>query len=88
MDKINRKRLCTINVRRIKYMPANSGEMAVNKMRYRTLRKYPITQIKRNNQMKEQDQFVDITLGAAAGLLALVFAEGLIWGYMIKKLRK
>jgi len=88
MVKINRNRLCAISVHRIQYMPANIGEMAVNKMRYRTLRKYPITQMKKNNQMKEQDHFVDISLGAAAGLLALVFAEGLIWGYMIKKLRK
>lgn len=57
-------------------------------MRYRTIRKYPITQMKKSNQIKEQERFVDLSLGAAAGLLALVFVEGMFWGYMIKKWRE
>lgn len=67
----------------------NTTEMAVY-MRYHTIRKYPITQIKKYKPAKEQepDRYLDITLGAAAGLLALVFAEGLFWGYMLRKMRK
>ena len=57
-------------------------------MRYHTVRKYPITQMKKENQLKNQDRFIDLTLGAAAGLLAVVFIEGMFWGYMIKKWRK
>lgn len=57
-------------------------------MRYDTVRKYPITQLKKSNHVKGQDHIVDLSLGTAVGLLALVFAEGMFWGYMIKKLRK
>lgn len=57
-------------------------------MRYNAVRKYPITQMKKDNHLKRQDRVVDLSLGAAAGLLALVFAEGMFWGYMIKKWRE
>ena len=56
-------------------------------MRYRTVRKYPITQIKKANCLTKQDRVVDLSLCTAAGLLALVFLEGMFWGYMIKKWR-
>lgn len=56
-------------------------------MRYYATRKYPITQMKKDHHSKGQDRLIDLSLGAAAGLLALVFAEGLFWGYMIKKRR-
>ncbi len=57
-------------------------------MRYSNTRKYPITQMKKNNQQSREDRIVDMSLGTAAGLLALVFLEGMFWGYMIKKLRR
>ena len=57
-------------------------------MRYSAARKYPITQMKKDNCLKKQDRVVDLSLGAAAGLLALVFVEGMFWGYMIKKWRE
>ena len=56
-------------------------------MIYRKVRKYPITQMKKDNQLKDTDRFLDLSLGAAAGLMALVFVEGLFWGYMFKKWR-
>lgn len=57
-------------------------------MRYSAARKYPIAQMKKDNCLKKQDRIVDLSLGAAAGLLALVFVEGMFWGYMIKKWRE
>lgn len=57
-------------------------------MRYSAVRKYPITQMKKENCLARQDRVVDLSLGTAAGLLALVFLEGIFWGYMIKKWRK
>jgi hypothetical protein len=43
--------------------------------------------MKKENQLKKPDQIVDLSLGAAAGLLALVFVEGIFWGYMIRTWR-
>ncbi len=56
-------------------------------MRYANTRKYPITQMKKNNPQNHGERVIDLSLGAAAGLLGLVFLEGLCCGYMIKKMR-
>ena len=57
-------------------------------MRYGNARKYPITQMKKASKAGNHERFMDLSIGAAAGLLALVFAEGMLWGYMIKKWRE
>lgn len=54
-------------------------------MRYSSTRKYPITQMKKGEQTKKPERVVDLSIGTAAGLLALVFAEGLVLGYMCHK---
>jgi hypothetical protein len=54
-------------------------------MRYGSTRKYPITQMKKGEQTKKQERVVDLSIGAAAGLLVLVFAEGFVLGYMCHK---
>lgn len=54
-------------------------------MRYRSVRKYPITQMKKELQANKPERFADLSVGAAAGLLAMVFAEGLIFGYVCGK---
>lgn len=52
-------------------------------MRYQSSRKYPITQMKKENQAgNRQERIMDLSVGAAAGILALVFVEGLFWGYI------
>ncbi len=56
-------------------------------MRYQNTRKYPITQMKKNTQQKHGERVIDLSIGAAAGLLGIVFLEGLFCGYMIKKWR-
>lgn len=56
-------------------------------MRYTNARKYPITQMKKNSSDDRNDRIVDISLGTAIGLMAFVFLEGMVWGYMIRKLR-
>lgn len=56
-------------------------------MRYNMTRKYPITKNKKNTVCENPDRIVDLSLGAAAGLLGLVFLEGMFWGYMIRKWR-
>jgi hypothetical protein len=57
-------------------------------MRYTTDRKYPITQMKKKDLQNSSERAIEISIGAAAGLLAVVFLEGLFWGYMINRLRK
>jgi hypothetical protein len=54
-------------------------------MRYSSGRKYPITQLKKGVQTKNQERVLDLSIATAAGLLALVFAEGLILGYICHK---
>jgi len=56
-------------------------------MRYANARKYPITQMKKNNAENRNDRIVDIILGTAIGVMAFVFLEGMFWGYMIRRLR-
>jgi hypothetical protein len=55
-------------------------------MRYATSRKYPITHMKKNAGPEER--YLDLSVAAAAGLLAFVFAKGVFWGYMIRKWKK
>jgi hypothetical protein len=54
-------------------------------MRYSSARKYPITQMKKGGQANKQERVVDLSIGTAAGLLALVFIEGMVLGYMCHK---
>lgn len=54
-------------------------------MRYSSARKYPITQMKKEEQANKTERVVDLSIGTAAGLLALVFTEGLIFGYLCHK---
>ncbi len=56
-------------------------------MRYQNTRKFPITQMKKSTQQKHGERVIDLSIGAAAGLLGIVFLEGLFCGYMIKKWR-
>ncbi len=56
-------------------------------MRYQNARKYPITHMKKNSQQKQGERVIDMSIGAAAGLLCIVFLEGLFFGYMIRKCR-
>ncbi|HOQ06198.1 MAG TPA: hypothetical protein PK127_00750 [Clostridiales bacterium] len=56
-------------------------------MRYTPNRKYPITQMKRNSQPMNGERILDISIGTAAGLLAVTFLKGLFWGYLIRKCR-
>ncbi len=56
-------------------------------MRYQNARKYPITQMKKNAPQKHPERVIDLSIGAAAGLLGIVFLEGLFLGYMIRKCR-
>lgn len=57
-------------------------------MRYNMTRKYPIAQKKKEIACVHPDRIVDLSLGAAAGLLGLVFLEGVFWGYMMRKWRR
>lgn len=52
-------------------------------MRYVTSRKYPITYKKKCAEPEER--YLDLSVAAAVGLAALVFAKGIFWGYMIRK---
>lgn len=54
-------------------------------MRYGTVRKYPIMHSKKSNPPQGREPIAELSLGAAAGLLAVVFAGGMLWGCMIKK---
>jgi|LSQX01.2.fsa_nt_gb hypothetical protein len=56
-------------------------------MRYSNARKYPITQKKKNISQCQSERIIDLGLGTAAGLLGLVFLEGLILGLIIKRRR-
>jgi hypothetical protein len=56
-------------------------------MRYQNARKYPITHMKKNAQQKHGERVIDLSIGAAAGLLGFVFLQGLAFGYMIRKSR-
>ncbi len=56
-------------------------------MRYSNTRKYPITQMKKSYQNNKDERIIDLSLGTAVGLLAVIFLEGLFWGYMIRKIR-
>jgi hypothetical protein len=51
-------------------------------MRYSSARRYPITRMKKELQAKNQERVLDISLGTAAGILALAFAGGMFWGYV------
>lgn len=57
-------------------------------MRYGSVRKYPITHMKKALQVNNTERFVDMSLGAALGVLAITFVEGIFWGYMLRKSRK
>ena len=57
-------------------------------MRYNMTRKYPITKRRKENSCEHPERIVDLSLGVAAGLLGLVFIEGVFWGYMIRKWRR
>jgi hypothetical protein len=56
-------------------------------MRYSNVRKYPITQMKKGNPQNHSERVIDLSIGVAAGLLGLVFLEGLLCGFMVKKWR-
>lgn len=56
-------------------------------MRYSTIRKYPITQMKKRSVPADTESVIDISIGAAAGLLALMFFQGLLLGYVIRRRR-
>lgn len=43
--------------------------------------------MKKNKVQNHGERVIDLSLGAAAGLLGLVFLEGLFFGYMFKKMR-
>lgn len=43
--------------------------------------------MKKEMQANKPERLLDLSVGTAVGLLALVFVEGLCWGYMIKKWR-
>lgn len=51
-------------------------------MRYVKSRKYPITHMKQNS---EPERYLDVGVMTAVGLLAFMFANGLLLGYLIKK---
>jgi hypothetical protein len=57
-------------------------------MRYNTARKYPITQMKKDGRLRQEEHSIDISLGTAMGIIAFAFAEGIFWGYMARKWRK
>jgi hypothetical protein len=44
--------------------------------------------MKKKDLQNSSERAIEISIGAAAGLLAVVFLEGLFWGYMINRLRK
>ena len=50
-------------------------------------RKYPITQMKKKDLQNSSERAIEMHR-PVAGLLAVVFLEGLFWGYMINRLRK
>lgn len=52
-------------------------------MRYVQNRRYPITYMKQNAPQNEKT--VDLSVGAAAGVLAATLVTGLLGGYMLKK---
>jgi len=56
-------------------------------MRYSGERKYPITHLKKEKRPDSQESVMDLSLGAAVGILAMVFAHGFLWGYMVRKWR-
>lgn len=57
-------------------------------MRHSNTRKYPITQMKKNNGETQPERIVDLSLSTAAGLLGMVFIEGALLGYMIRRWRR
>lgn len=57
-------------------------------MRYTTARKYPITKKKKAIKPEETNRIIDFSIGAAAGLLGIVFLGGVFGGYMIRGLHK
>lgn len=55
-------------------------------MRYTNARKYPIMQKKKTAipDANTANRIIDLSIGAAAGLLGIVFLEGIFCGYMIR----
>ncbi|HEX2944601.1 MAG TPA: hypothetical protein VHT96_01445 [Clostridia bacterium] len=53
-------------------------------MRYTNARKYPITQKKKITESDGPNRIIDLSIGAAAGLLGIIFLEGIFCGYMIR----
>jgi hypothetical protein len=43
--------------------------------------------MKKSYQNNKDERIIDLSLGTAVGLLAVIFLEGLFWGYMIRKIR-
>lgn len=52
-------------------------------MRYMYSRKYPITHLKKSNV--ETERFFDLSIPAAAGILAVTLGVGMLGGYLLKR---
>ena len=52
-------------------------------MRYMYSRKYPITHMKKSNV--EQERYFDLSLPAAAGIIAITLGAGMLGGYLLKR---
>jgi hypothetical protein len=54
------------------------------------IRKYPITEMKKKNNSKcnDQESYIDMSLGTAAAVTGLVFVSGLMLGYVMRGCRR
>ena len=55
-------------------------------MDYVRYRKHP--RIYKKNEDKEDETVLNLSMATAAGVLALAFAKGVFWGYMLKRKRR
>lgn len=44
--------------------------------------------MKKDSRLRQEEHSIDISIGTAVGIIALVFAEGIFWGYMARKWQK
>lgn len=57
-------------------------------MRYNMIRKYPITEMKKNKKCNNQESYIDMSIGTAAAVVGLVFTGGLMLGYVMRGCRR
>lgn len=54
-------------------------------MNYSKYRKHPRVYSKKHDPVEKKEKTLNISAGAAIGILAFTFAKGIFWGYLLKR---